>query len=514
MNHAQKRFIVLPRHEFNLTSASAMNELQPIIERLGRLPLDASCGRRPYLLTYERTLFSGAIVVKTTDEIAESINHASTEFYVEADVLHYPVMDPLLQNAVDLSEAATALKCKVIGPEKDPVEAAEVVFQSVVTGISFKGKTNEQGIAEVFCIGNTFRILVFPRAGYWSKDGGVYDAEKNDMPIIQVEKLLAPGTYDWGHIAMEAHEVKKEFRGQGIKVGIIDTGIQASPPHEDLCVHSGLNCVSGDYPDNKENAPDSWKDDVDQHGSHCAGIVAALENSYGITGHAPEADLFGYKVFPQGQGASSADIADAIDFAIEDGVEVINLSLGARTKSITVEQAIERANSSGIVCCCAAGNDNSTVSYPAALKVENVVSVAGIGKFGTYPKDSTHNLAESQKVSQDGQYFRYAKSNFGDVDGESQVDVCAPAVAVTSTVKGGYACWNGTSMSAPHVTGTLALILQSHVEIRKRNGEEKAVEAKKVLKSSCRSLGLHPIYQGAGLPSDLRAVSYDGRKKE
>ncbi|MCP4700820.1 MAG: S8 family serine peptidase, partial [Gammaproteobacteria bacterium] len=182
-----------------------------------------------------------------------------------------------------------------------------------------------------------------------------------------------------------------------------------------------------------------------------------------------------------------------------------------------VEQAIQRAFDAGIVCCCAAGNDNSTVSYPAALNLENVVSVAGIGKFGTYPKDSAHTLAETNKVSlgtkwrgeasfQDGQFFRYEKSNFGDVDGDPKVDVCAPAVAVTSTVKGGYACWNGTSMAAPHVTGTLALILQSHPDIRNIRGQEKAKQAKNVLKRSCRSLGLHEIYQGAGLPSDFCAV--------
>lgn len=72
------------------------------------------------------------LVVLTTDEIAASINLSSRKFIVEEDVLHFPFSDPLLQKAVDLSAAARAYKCKVTGPENEPVEAAEVVFQSVV----------------------------------------------------------------------------------------------------------------------------------------------------------------------------------------------------------------------------------------------------------------------------------------------------------------------------------------------------------------------------------------------
>jgi len=93
-------------------------------------------------------------------------------------------------------------------------------------GDSLQGENEQSGnrrpVPTGFCrkvnvIGNKFRILVFPHHGYWSKDGGIYeDKENNDMAIIQLEKLIAPGTYDWGHIAMEAKKVPSEFSGQGI----------------------------------------------------------------------------------------------------------------------------------------------------------------------------------------------------------------------------------------------------------------------------------------------------------
>jgi hypothetical protein len=120
MNHTQKRFIVLKRNGLNFHTAAATNELQPIIELKKVKTL--------------RTMKCGALVVLTTDEIAASINLASRNFIVEEDVLHFPVSDPLLQKAVDLSAAAIPLKCKVQGPENEPVEAAEVVFQSQKTG--------------------------------------------------------------------------------------------------------------------------------------------------------------------------------------------------------------------------------------------------------------------------------------------------------------------------------------------------------------------------------------------
>jgi hypothetical protein len=76
------------------------------------------------------------------------------------------------------------------------------------------------------------------------------------------------------------------------------------------------------------------------------------------------------------------------------------------------------------------------ISFAAALNIENVVSVAGIGKFFTYPYSSAHKLAETNKVSQDGQFFRYEKSNFGDVDGDPKVDK-EKANAIADEASGG-----------------------------------------------------------------------------
>jgi len=147
--------------------------------------------------------------------------------------------------------------------------------------------------------------------------------------------------------------------GQGVKVGIIDTGIDFR--HPDLHGYGPSGKVVGgyDYVNTRENSTDS-----NGHGTEVAGIVAADGN---FSGMAPKSKLFSYKVSSSGESVSSDFIVQAITHAIEDKVNVINISLGVNRTNDDIENAVDNAVKKGIVVVVAAGNngpDNETIGSP------------------------------------------------------------------------------------------------------------------------------------------------------
>jgi subtilisin family serine protease len=158
------------------------------------------------------------------------------------------------------------------------------------------------------------------------------------------------------------------------------------------------------------------------HGAFVAGLASLV---------APEARLMPLRVLDSdGQGRAFI-LAEAIDYAIQHGADVINLSLGTMAYSLALERALERANAQGVVVIAAAGNDNADLQlYPASGY--KVVSV-------------TATNAEGHKAS---------FANYG-----SLVDLAAPGVDLIGPVSDGYALWSGTSMAAPLVAGEAALLM-------------------------------------------------------
>lgn len=204
---------------------------------------------------------------------------------------------------------------------------------------------------------------------------------------------------------------------------IIDTGIDLD--HPDLNVNTAKSVT---YVDRTTTAEDD-----NGHGSHCAGIVAAIDNEIGVVGVAAGATVVGVKVLNRrGSGTMTAIIA-GVDYVAANAApgDVANMSLGGSVYE-PLDLAVEALGETGVLVALAAGNesDDANNHSPARANGTNIYTVSAM--------DINDNFASF--------------SNFGN----PPIDYCAPGVSILSTYKsGGYATMSGTSMAAPHVCGLL-----------------------------------------------------------
>lgn len=268
---------------------------------------------------------------------------------------------------------------------------------------------------------------------------------------VKVEEDIEKLKYDyisWGFHAIVIREAWKKAKGEGIKVAVLDTGVDYN--HKDL-----KNRII-----KVRDFTNSSPLDRNGHGTNVAGIIAAEENKQGVIGIAPKTDLYIAKVLRDNGNGSYQSIIDAIHWAIEENVDVINMSFGTTQKPPeSFYQAIKKAYDSNIVMVAATGNDNHHVAYPA--KYDEVIGVSAI--------DRTYTKAEF--------------SNFG-----SENCITAPGVEILSTYKDNkYARMSGTSMATPIVSGAISLYLS----LLKKNGIKKpsVPEIKKHVLSATVDLG-------------------------
>jgi thermitase len=212
----------------------------------------------------------------------------------------------------------------------------------------------------------------------------------------------------------------------GVKVGIVDTGIDAN--HEDLSgklVDCGRASTLFGTVSNGNCADDN------DHGTHVSGTIAAkANNGVGVAGVAFNSPLSMCKALNAVGSGSTAGVANCITWLVQRGSKIISMSLGGGASS-TMQTAVRNASNAGALIIAAAGNDgDATLNYPAAYP--EVVSVA-----------ATDN--------------RDARASFSNANGD--VEIAAPGVNILSTKRGGgYVSFSGTSMATPHVAGVAALI--------------------------------------------------------
>ncbi len=210
--------------------------------------------------------------------------------------------------------------------------------------------------------------------------------------------------------------------GASVVIADLDTGVDYR--HPDL---AGKVTLGPDYVAN-----DSDPADENGHGTHVAGIAAAVTNNgTGIAGMAPSARILAVRVLDANGSGYHSNIAQGITYATDHGAKVINLSLGGSSGSTTLLNAVNYAASKGAIVTCAAGNDSaSTIGYPARY-------------------DACTSIAASTSTDARASY-----SNWG-----TGLDLTAPGSSILSTVRGGgYQSWSGTSMATPMASGLAALL--------------------------------------------------------
>ncbi|HWK89809.1 MAG TPA: S8 family serine peptidase [Longimicrobium sp.] len=278
-------------------------------------------------------------------------------------------------------------------------------------------------------------------------------------------------TTPWGITAVRAPQAWLTTTGIGVPVLIIDTGYDAG--HPDLRALPIAHCA-GEFGGCDDAAP--W------HGTHVLGILSARDNKEGVVGVGPGINgqmLYMYGAC-QGSVCPYDEVVAGLDWGMDLGVKVVNMSLGGSAYDAAMANAVAVAWSRGIVMVAAAGNNgNSTIVYPAAHP--HVVGVSGVGQ----------NLAFASGICGGNGY-----SSFG-----GHVDIAAPFEALSTVGNGGYAVLCGTSMAAPHVAGAAALI-------RARNPAWTAQRVVNQLLASARpagAAGWDPYY-GYGILDAEKAV--------
>ncbi len=334
---------------------------------------------------------------------------------------------------------------EVIVARKPGVTAAEQARLRARAGVSYAGRgplpNTEIDRASAGRLGAVVATLARdPQVQYAEPNGEVHATSTPNDPYVGLQWGLSntgqsvlgtsgtPGD-DIGAMTAWLHST-----GVGVTVAVVDTGVDPTAPDltgQTVAGQSFFNGVQG-TPTEDENG----------HGTFVSGIIAAIQNNgAGVTGVAPGAKVMPLQALDANGNGSINDVAAAFNYAGQNGVRIVNASLGAAAISQTLEQSI--ADNPNTLYVVAAGNGNAhqigydvdtTPYYPCDLPVANVICVGA-----------------TDQNDRPASFTNY---------GAASVDLFAPGVNIASTRPGGgYGYASGTSMATPMVSGALALML-------------------------------------------------------
>lgn len=327
------------------------------------------------------------------------------------------------------------------------------------------------------------------------------------IPSLNQSKPLGIETEDrlsttWGLLKSNALAAWGAYgaEGQGIRVGLLDTGIDAD--HPDL---AGKVSSFAEF-DASGNLVGDTPRDSDEHGTHCGGTIVGGDESGRWIGMAPQAELAAALVLDGERGGTDAQVLAGIDWAVSQNVDVISMSLGG----LVVDNATPPTYTEAIITCLLAGipvvaaigneGEQTTGSPGNDLFALSVGATDAGDRAAGFSGGRTQIIFDNDFINPSALPLPYSKP-----------DISAPGVAVFSSVPGGaWKAFSGTSMATPHVAGAIALLLSATRIKELESGEQKAFLIQDLINGSVDEIGEsgQDHRYGFGRLDALRAIDY------
>ena len=250
--------------------------------------------------------------------------------------------------------------------------------------------------------------------------------------------------YQWHFSSVQSEDAWGMSSGEGVTVAVLDTGIASGG-------NDGINCIvsSRDVVNN-----DDYPEDGNGHGTHVSGTIAqSTGNGIGVAGLAFNACIMPVKVLDDTGTGSFADMAEGIHYAVDNGAQVINMSVGTNARfgirnDPIMDAALNYAHQNNVTVVCAAGNDEfrQNVSYPAIYPTTIAVGATDLNNNVTFYS----NKGEGLDIVAPG----------GDLTQDLNGDGYADGILQETLISGswGYYFFEGTSMASPHVAAVVAML--------------------------------------------------------
>ena len=329
-------------------------------------------------------------VVEMTEDVKKAMEQRHGDKLIIAPDIEYDqfrdglveeMVLPMNHFPVD-TDQELSFKIRVQGPDGKKIAGAKVSLQGSLW--YDEGLTNAQGRVDLTMFEETLdslrTLIVKPVGGYWSRvvnRPALVTGRINTITVTPLGEGIGQDDFpeaqlqSWGMADMGLNQ--PSAANAEVRVAVIDSGIDGG--HPDLAPEGGRDFGESANPDT------TWTNDGSGHGTHVTGMIAGVDNAFGIVGGtAPGVQVFANRVFPQ---ARISKLIKAIDWCIDNQIDVVNMSLGGKGSDQGFEDALLDARDAGILCIAATGNSASGGNVPG--QIPNGVGGCCVGQAGQFP---------------------------------------------------------------------------------------------------------------------------------